>query len=78
MFRLAYGFVVATALLFAFPRTRWMGVVGIFVLLVISPFISSGVLLLSGAGYYLYRHRKKIHLAPKALPPPPSEESKQS
>ena len=76
MFRLAYAFVVATALLFAFPRTRWMGVVGIFCLLAISPVIFSGVLLFSGAGYYLYRQRKKRLATPKALLPPPSEENK--
>ena len=70
MLTVTFAFVVATALLFAFPRTRWMAVVGIFVLLCIEPLLFSGLLLLAGAAYYFFFVRRTYHVIPNALPPP--------
>jgi hypothetical protein len=75
MFTVSFAFIVATALLFTFPRTRWMGVVGIFVLLCINPLLFSGLLLLAGAAYYFFFVRRTYHVIPNALPPPSGTKS---
>ena len=48
MLTITFAFVVATALFFLFERTRWMGVVGVFVLLCINPLLFTGLLLIAG------------------------------
>jgi len=53
MLTVCFAFVVATALFFLFRQTRWMGVVGVFVLLCISPLVFGSVLLLVALVYYL-------------------------
>lgn len=57
MLSVAYAFVIATALFLAFKQTRWMGIIGIFVLLAISPLIVSCILLAAGAAAWLLFRR---------------------
>jgi len=47
MLTVTFAFVVATALFFLFQQARWMGVVGVFVLLSINPTVFGGLLLLA-------------------------------
>jgi hypothetical protein len=70
MLTVTFAFVVATALFFLFERTRWMGVVGVFVLLCINPLLFTGLLVLAGAGVALYLtfYRRNHHGPPKPLP----------
>lgn len=42
MLTVSFAFLVATILFFCFERTRWMGVVAVFVLLCINPFLVVG------------------------------------
>ena len=65
MLTVTFAFVVATALFFLFRQTRWMGVVGVFVLLCISPLFFGGLLLLVGVAYYLLLPTKDL---PDRLP----------
>ncbi len=55
MLTVTFAFCVATALFFLFRQTRWMGVVGVFVLLCINPLFFIGLLLLLGCiGYWAF------------------------
>lgn len=54
MLTVSFAFVVATVLFFMFRQTRWMGVIGVFVLLCISPLFFTFLLLLAGAIYWLF------------------------
>ena len=70
MLTVSFAFVVATALFLLFKQTRWMGVVGIFVLLCISPLVFGGLLLGAGLIYYLLfgrRNSNPITRSPPAL-----------
>lgn len=42
MLSVSFAFVVATILFFCFERTRWMGIVAVFVLLCINPLLVIG------------------------------------
>lgn len=42
MLSISFAFLVATILFFCFERTRWMGIVAVFVLLCIEPFLLIG------------------------------------
>ena len=68
MLTITFAFVVATALFFLFERTRWMGIVGVFVLLVINPLFFTGLFLLLGAAFYFTFTRSKKHGPTKSLP----------
>ena len=68
MLSVTFAFVVATALFFLFKQTRWMGVLGVFVLLCISPLFFTGILLLVGIACYFIFVRRTYHVIPKALP----------
>ena len=68
MLTITFAFVVATALFFLFDRTRWMGVVGVFVLLCIKPLFFTGLLLIAGVALYFIFFRRKHHVLPKQLP----------
>lgn len=46
MLTISFAFLVATILFFCFERTRWMGVVAVFVLLCINPFLVIGFVVL--------------------------------
>ena len=46
MLSVSFAFVVATILFFCFERTRWMGIVAVFVLLCINPFLVIGFVVL--------------------------------
>jgi hypothetical protein len=46
MLTVSFAFLVATILFFCFERTRWMGVVAVFVLLCINPFLVVGFVVL--------------------------------
>ena len=60
MLEVTFAFVVATVLFFCFERTRWMGIVGVFLLLCINPlFVVGLVLLLVLAGFYVFARRKR-------------------
>lgn len=63
-----FAFVVATCLFFLFERSRWMGVVGVFVLLCIHPLFFSAVLLIVGGAviYFIYLRRAN-HEFPKHM-----------
>ena len=62
MFTVAFAFVVATALLLCFRQTRSLGVVGLFILLCISPLFFTGLLLLVGAAYYFLLRRRNSNV----------------
>ena len=66
MLTVTFAFVVATALFFLFRQTRWMGVVGVFVLLCISPLFFGGLLLLVGVAYYLFFRRRIFPIVPQS------------
>ena len=53
MSNVTFAFVAATALFFLFKETRWMGVVGAFILVSLYPLIFGSVLLLAGVVYAL-------------------------
>ena len=65
MLTVTFAFVVATALFFLFRQTRWMGVVGVFVLLCISPLFFGGLLLLVGVAYYFLFRRRIFPIVPQ-------------
>ena len=65
MVTITFAFVVATTLFFLFERTRWMGVVGVFVLLCINPLLFTGLLLIAGAVLYFIFLRRKHHVPTK-------------
>lgn len=46
MLTVSFAFLVATILFFCFERTRWMGVVAVFVLLCIDPLLVIGCVVL--------------------------------
>jgi hypothetical protein len=68
MLTITFAFVVATALFFLFERTRWMGVVGVFVLLCINPLFFTGLFLLAGVAFYFIFIRSRKHEPTKPLP----------
>ena len=53
MSNVTFAFVAATTLFFLFKETRWMGVVGVFILVCLFPLIFGSVLLLAGLIYLL-------------------------
>ena len=61
MATVAFAFVMATAMFFIFERTRWMGIVGVFVLLCINPFLFGALLLLIGGSISVVLFWRKIH-----------------
>ena len=68
MLTITFAFVVATALFFLFDRTRWMGVIGVFVLLCIHPLFFTGLFLLAGVAFYFIFLRSNKHGLPKLFP----------
>jgi hypothetical protein len=64
MLTVTFAFVVATALFFFFRQTRWMGVVGVFVLLCINPLVFGSLLLLAGLVCYLKSRRPTYEVLP--------------
>ena len=68
MLTITFAFVVATALFFLFERTRWMGVVGVFVLLCINPLFFTGLFLLAGVAFYFIYIRSNKYEPTKPLP----------
>jgi len=67
MLTITFAFVVATALFFLFDRTRWMGVVGVFVLLIINPLFFTGLFLLLGVAFYITFLRSNKHEPTKSF-----------
>ena len=54
MLTVTFAYLMATALLFLFKSTRWMGAVGLFILLTVAPILSSLLLIVVAvAGYYI-------------------------
>ena len=53
MLSIAFAFCVATGLFLAFEKTRWIGIVGVFVLLAVNPYLFGVVLLGMGVLYWL-------------------------
>ena len=68
MLTITFAFVVATALFFLFDRTRWMGVIGVFVLLCIHPLFFTGLFLLLGVAFYFIFLRSNKHAPTKSFP----------
>ena len=68
MLTITFAFVVATALFFLFDRTRWMGVIGVFVLLIINPLFFTGLFLLLGVAFYFIFLRSNKNGPPKLFP----------
>ena len=69
MLTVTFAFVVATALFLFFKQTRWMGVVGVFVLLCLSPLVFGAVVLLAALLAYLAFRQPKYELIPKGQLP---------
>jgi len=69
MLTVTFAFVVATALFLLFKQTRWMGVVGVFVLLCLSPLVFGAVVLSAALLAYLAFRQPKYELIPKGQLP---------
>ena len=69
MLTVTFAFVVATALFLLFKQTRWMGVVGVFVLLCLSPLVFGAVVLSAALLAYLAFRQPKYELVPKGQLP---------
>jgi hypothetical protein len=55
MLEVTFAYLLATALLFAFRSTRWMGAVALFILLSVAPVLTSLMLVLVAfVGYHVY------------------------
>ena len=68
MLEVTFAYLLATALLFAFKATRWMGAVALFILLTVSPVLSSLLLILVAVVcYYIYGKPRSV-VWPKKLP----------
>ena len=68
MLEVTFAYLLATALLFAFKATRWMGAVALFILLTVAPVLSSLLLILVAiACYYVYGKPRSFEW-PKKLP----------
>lgn len=59
MWEITLAFVVAIAVCFVFKQTRWLGVLGIFLLICINPFLFAGLLILIGSVSYLIVVKKR-------------------
>ena len=57
MIKITLALVVTTALSLAFASTRTFGVVGIAVLLLLHPVLTTALLLLAGVALYLFKRR---------------------
>ena len=57
MIKITLALVVTTALSLAFASTRAFGVVGIAVLLLLHPVLTTALLLLAGVALYLFKRR---------------------
>ncbi len=51
MSKVAFAFLVATSLFLTFKETRWMGVIGVFVLVCLNPLLFGTVALLAGLAF---------------------------
>jgi len=69
MLTVTFAFVVATALFLLFKQTRWMGVVGVFILLCLSPFVFGAVLLLAALVLYLAFRQPGYEVIPRGQAP---------
>lgn len=59
MLTVSFAFVLATLLFFCFERTRWMGIVGVFILFCIAPLFLLGLLVLVAvAAYFIFIKRR--------------------
>ena len=67
MLTITFAFVVATCLFFLFERTRWMGVIGVFVLLCINPLLFSALFLLAGGAFNFFYSRRLNYVPTKPL-----------
>ena len=69
MLTVTFAFVVATALFLFFKQTRWMGVVGVFVLLCLSPLVFGAVVLLAALlAYWAFRQPRYELISKGQLP----------
>ena len=59
MWEITFAFLVAIAVCFMFKQTRWLGVLGIFLLICINPFLFFGLLILIGSASYLLVVKKR-------------------
>ena len=66
MLSIAFAFVVATAAALLFSATRWLGVVGLVILLALYP-LFFGVLLLAVGAAYLFFIRPNTYPVPRGL-----------
>jgi len=69
MLTVTFAFVVATALFLFFKQTRWMGVVGVFLLLCLSPLVFGAVVILATLLAYLAFRQSKYEVIPKGQLP---------
>ena len=68
MLEVTFAYLLATALLFAFKATRWMGAVALFILLTVAPVVTSLLLIaVAVACYYIYGKPRSV-VWPKKLP----------
>jgi phosphate/sulfate permease len=69
MLTVTIAFVVATALFLVFKQTRWIGVVGVFILLCLSPLVFGAVALLAALIVYLAVRQPRYELIPRGQLP---------
>jgi hypothetical protein len=67
MLSVTFAFLVATVLFFCFRNTRWMGVLGVFVLLTINPVVF-GALLIVALLIYFKSIRRRYYPLPTLIP----------
>lgn len=59
MWEITFAFLVAIAICFVFKQTRWLGVLGVFLLICINPFLFVALLVLCCTVGYWIRAKKR-------------------
>ena len=57
MISLTFGIVVATFFFLAFASLRWIGILGLALLLYLFPMVIVALLVLGGLAYYIFKLR---------------------
>ena len=76
MTTLTIALVVCTALCLAFRESRFLGIAGVLVLILIAPLVFGALLAVAGLGYYLLFRRSRYEFIPGGNVLPPDEASR--